>query len=53
MTPKLSDTKERISPQDVALARELYLIMERLTKWRTYAFNITSDSVAQSGKFQS
>ncbi len=48
MTPKLSDLKERISPEDVALARELYLIMERLTKWRTYAFNITSDSVAQS-----
>ncbi len=45
MTPRLEDTRERISPEDIALASDLILEIERMSKWRTYEFYITSDMV--------
>jgi len=44
MTNKRSDIRERISPEDMALAKralDWYMIMFNC---RTYAFNITSDT---------
>ncbi len=52
MTPKLTDTRERISPEDIALA---FKLLEEYQQYecRTYAFNITSDIVTQREETQS
>ncbi len=52
MTPPLSDLSERISPEDIALVG--YLLDEILTmvNCRTYAFNITSDTLTDRGEIQ-
>ena len=48
MTPRLSDTQERISPEDVAYAQMLLNeILEEIER-RTYDFNITSDMLTDS-----
>ncbi len=52
MTPPLSDKSERISPEDIALA-DFYFNIIRMTGWRTYAFNITSDTLPDREETQS
>ncbi len=48
MTPRISDTRERISPEDLYWARyiALWLTEETMTKCRTYDFRIASDTRA-------
>jgi len=48
MTHKMDCGCERISPEDVELAKELYLSLERICKWRTYELCIASDTYANS-----
>ncbi len=52
MTPRLSDPRERISPEDIALA---FKLLEEYQQYecRTYAFNITSDMLTDSEETQS
>ncbi len=52
MTPRLSDKRERISLQDIAMCQWLISAERNADLW-TYAFDITSDSVAQSDGSQS
>ncbi len=52
MTPKLSDKKERISLQDIAMLQHLISCESNDYLW-TYAFHITSDSVPQREETQS
>ncbi len=47
MTLRMSDVRERISPEDLALANDIWIILER-AGWRTYDFNITSDTLTDS-----
>ncbi len=53
MTPKLSDIAERISPEDLAWTMDMINALSRLGYWRTYAFNITSDTLTDSEETQS
>ena len=55
MTPRLSDTRERISPEDLYWARMLAfkLTEEQKAECRTYALHITSDSVPEREETQS
>ena len=53
MTPKLSDKHERISPEDMAWAKKFIDEYFMTREWRTYAFNITSDMLADSKETQS
>ncbi len=48
MTPPLSDTKERISLQDLMLAERIICGSNWIGKLSTYAFDITSDTVTDS-----
>jgi len=52
MTPRLSDTTERISLEDYLVAENIWILLER-AGWRTYEFNITSDSVPEREETQS
>ncbi len=52
MTPRLSDKSERISPEDIALCGYLLDEILELTNCRTYAFNITSDTLTDRGEIQ-
>jgi len=53
MTPRLSDTKERISPEDLALTGYLLDEILSIVNCRTYAFNITSDTLPDREETQS
>ncbi len=50
MTNKLSDTRERISPADIALADKYYKFIIKSDGCRTYAFDITSDTSHRAKK---
>ncbi len=52
MTPKLSDATERISLEDMATAINMWTLLER-AGWRTYEFNITSDTLTDREETQS
>jgi len=47
MTNRISDLTERISPEDIALAQDVWKILER-AGWRTYEFHIASDTLTDS-----
>ncbi len=48
MTPRLNELWERISPEDVALAKRAWDLYALRAEGRTYAFDITSDTFANS-----
>jgi len=53
MTPKLSDSKERISLEDIALSGYLLDELLAITNCRTYDFFIASDTLTDSEETQS
>ncbi len=52
MTPKLSDKTELISPEDLAIASDIWTLLER-AGWWTYEFNIASDTLTDREETQS
>ncbi len=52
MTPRLSNTEERISLEDIATAMNIWTLLER-AGWRTYEFNIASDTLTDREETQS
>ena len=47
MTLRIGNPQERISPEDIAVTKSCIDLLTKLGYWRTYAFNITSDSVPE------
>ena len=45
MTLRLNNPQERISPEDIAVTKACIDLLTKLGYWRTYAFNITSDTL--------
>ncbi len=53
MTLKIGNPEERISLQDIAMAQSALEIYQRINRRRTYAFNITSDTLPDREETQS
>ncbi len=47
LTNKISNTEELISLEDYLVAENMWILLER-AGWRTYEFNIASDTLTDS-----